>query len=242
MRLLEIHHRLSAQLEALSFSAPVAFVYNPLVYARENFRLYVERWGNSQKRVVYLGMNPGPWGMAQTGIPFGDVETVRNWLKLDGEILAPEHQHPKRPILGLSCPRVEVSGARLWGWIRERWGSPAAFFEENFILNYCPLVFMESSGKNRTPVQLPVGERRKLEEYCDRALCEVLEFLKPEWIIGIGRFAEACARRVHPEDSCRKGRILHPSPASPAANRGWKEQAEKELEVLGVYEQGERTR
>ncbi len=34
--------------------------------------------------------------------------------------------------------------------------------------------------------------------------------------------------------SVRIGRILHPSPASPAANRGWAEVATSQLKALGV--------
>lgn len=233
--LIEISRRLSLALKSLNFASPVHTVYNPLDYAWENFRLYLERWGRRPKRVVYLGMNPGPWGMAQTGIPFGDVESVGNWLGLDGQIRQPEGMHPKRPILGLECPRVEVSGSRLWGWVRDRWGQPDAFFEENFVLNYCPLVFMEVGGKNRTPVNLPADERRPLEALCDQALAETIDSLDPEWIIGIGAFAENRAARVCGGSRRRIAKILHPSPASPAANRGWREQAEAQLERQGVY-------
>lgn len=239
---IEINARLSESLEKLSFQKPVHTVYNPLEYAWENFSQYLETWARPPKRVVYLGMNPGPWGMAQTGIPFGDVQTVKEWLQIDCPIHAPEKMHPKRPILGLDCPRVEVSGSRLWGWIRQRWETPQAFFEENFILNYCPLVFVEASGKNRTPVQLPAEERRCLEENCDWALGEMLAFLDPEWVLGIGTFAEKSLRRVLKGSSRKIGRILHPSPASPAANRGWQEQAEKQLADYEIYAAGEITR
>ncbi len=239
--LIEINRRLSLALKSLNFASPVHTVYNPLDYAWENFRSYLERWGQGRKRVVYLGMNPGPWGMAQTGIPFGDVRSVGEWLGLDGRIRQPEGMHPKRPIQGLKCQRVEVSGSRLWGWVRDRWGHPDAFFEENFVLNYCPLVFMEAGGKNRTPVNLPADERRPLEEICDQALAETIDSLDPEWIIGIGAFAEQRAAQVCGGARRRIGKILHPSPASPAANRGWREQAEAQLVVQGVYSTGRDT-
>lgn len=236
---IEINARLSESLGKLSFEKPVHTVYNPLEYAWENFSHYLETWGRPPKRVVYLGMNPGPWGMAQTGIPFGDVPTVRDWLLIDRRVCPPAEMHPKRPILGLDCPRVEVSGSRLWGWVRQRWETPQAFFKENLILNYCPLIFIEESGKNRTPENLPVKERRLLEEECDWALGEMLASLDPEWVLGIGAFAEKRLRRVLNGSSRRIGRILHPSPASPAANRGWQEQAEAQLGDYGVYAEGE---
>jgi single-strand selective monofunctional uracil DNA glycosylase len=52
------------RVERLAFSAPVTHVYNPLVYASEPHRKYLSRWGATHKKAVFLGMNPGPWGMA----------------------------------------------------------------------------------------------------------------------------------------------------------------------------------
>lgn len=232
MKLTEISRRLLEDVGKLSFCEPVCYVYNPLEYAWDNYQLYLHRYGSSPKRVIYLGMNPGPFGMAQTGIPFGDVPTVRDWLGLTGTISQPPKTHPKRPILGLDCPRVEVSGSRLWSWIRQRWATPEHFFRDNLILNYCPLVFLEAGGRNRTPAQLPSAERRLLEEVCDRALQETVDLLKPDWIIGVGNFARDRARVALP--GRKIGGILHPSPASPAANRGWQQQVEAQLEEQGV--------
>ncbi|MEJ2040442.1 MAG: single-stranded DNA-binding protein, partial [Desulfosarcinaceae bacterium] len=64
------------QVGALTFSSPVTHVYNPLRYARDRFAAYWERYGRPPKRILFVGMNPGPWGMVQTGVPFGDVEMV----------------------------------------------------------------------------------------------------------------------------------------------------------------------
>jgi len=236
MNLIEITGRLSEKVSNLHFDPPVEYVYNPLSYAWDNHRLYLEKFGMGPKRVIFLGMNPGPFGMAQTGIPFGDIPTVRDWLRLDAHIGRPEICHPKRPIDGLECTRVEVSGSRLWGWVKKRWGSPENFFENHFVLNYCPLVFMEAGGKNRTPVLLPAGERNELEEICDQALRETVEYLQPEWILGVGNFARDRAKRLFSKTGIRIGRVLHPSPASPAANRGWAEQVEIQLREQCVYQ------
>ena len=108
----------------LTFAAPVAYVYNPLVYARANYDLYCERYGSGRKEIIFVGMNPGPWGMAQTGVPFGDGGMVRDWLGLKRPVGVPMQQHPKRPIQGFDCPRGEVSGQRLWGWIRSKFKTP----------------------------------------------------------------------------------------------------------------------
>ncbi len=225
---------LLGDLEGLRFGPPVAFVYNPLVYARPAWDAYVERFGAGPKEVVLLGMNPGPFGMAQTGVPFGEVAAVRDWMGIRAPIGRPPREHPKRPVLGFDCPRSEVSGRRLWGWAGERFGSPERFFSRFFVLNYCPLVFMEASGRNLVPERLRAAERGPLFEACDRALRRSLEVLQPRFAIGVGRFAERRLRDVVGEDGPVVGSILHPSPASPAANRGWAEQAEARLRELGV--------
>lgn len=227
---------LNATLGALTFGPPVTHVYNPCIYAREPHHRYLERFGGGPKEALLLGMNPGPWGMAQTGVPFGEIAAVRDWLGLGGTVDLPGDEHPKRPIQGFDCPRSEVSGRRLWGWAADRFGTPERFFERFFVYNYCPLVFLEETGRNRTPDKLPVAERRPLLDACDEALRRVVAALGGPKVIGIGAFAEARARRAlngtESEDRV-VGRILHPSPASPAANRGWAEQAERQLQELG---------
>ena len=145
-------------LERLHFGAPVTHVYNPLVYAWAAHREYLRRYGRGPKRVVFFGMNPGPFGMAQTGVPFGEIAAVRDWLRIDMPIDKPELEHPKRPVDGFACKRSEVSGKRLWGLFAERFGTPEAFFAEHFVANYCPLGFYETSGCNRTPDKIRACE------------------------------------------------------------------------------------
>jgi len=211
----------------------VAHVYNPLDYARTPHRAYIETYGASRKRVVFLGMNPGPFGMMQTGVPFGSVESVRDWLKIEAPVSRPAREHPKRPVLGFACPRNEVSGARLWGAIARTYGEPERFFGRHYIANYCPLAFLEESGRNRTPDKLPAEEREPLFEACDRHLRRLVRVLEPEWVVGIGAFAEARAREVL-GSGVRIGRILHPSPANPRAQRDWGGEARRQLEALGI--------
>lgn len=235
-RALAISRRLCADTAALSFAAPVSHCYNPLEYAWEGHEEYLRRFAAGKKEVLLVGMNPGPFGMAQTGVPFGDVALVRDWMGIERTIAQPKNLHPKRPIEGFACSRSEVSGTRLWSWARDRFGSAEKFFSRFFVWNYCPLCFMEQSGRNRTPDKLPATERDKLFAACDRALASITEALCPEHVIGIGKFAELRIRsalRASPHQP-KIGTILHPSPASPAANRGWAEQAERQLAALGI--------
>lgn len=224
---------------AITFTAPVAYVYNPLEYAWESHSLYLEQYGNSRKRVIFLGMNPGPWGMVQTGVPFGEVDMVKQWLGIHTPVSQPAMVHPKRPVLGFDCPRSEVSGRRLWQLFRQRFGSPSFFSRDHFVGNYCPLAFLEESGKNRTPDKLKPQEREQLFEICDEHLKQMLEILQPVWVIGVGQFAGQCIARVVDDlnlgSRVKTASILHPSPASPAANMDWAGTVTRQLEELGTW-------
>lgn len=229
--------RLSAALGDLGFGEPVAWVYRPLEYAWRPHKTYLERYGKGTKRVVFLGMNPGPFGMAQTGVPFGEVAAVRDWLGIHEPVEKPSAEHPKRPVEGFQCARSEVSGRRLWGLFAERFGNAGAFFKDHFVLNYCPLVWMSQTGANLTPDKLPAVEMAPVEKACLTHLAEVISLLKPAFLVGIGGFAEERLRRAAEITGSKAaiGRVLHPSPASPAANRGWAEAASRQLGELGVW-------
>jgi single-strand selective monofunctional uracil DNA glycosylase len=227
---------LARRLDKLHFGAPVTHVYNPLDYAWAIHEAYLRRYADSPRRVVFIGMNPGPFGMVQTGVPFGEVATVRDWLGLSGAVAQPANQNPKRPIEGLACTRSEVSGRRLWGLFQARYGQPEAFFTEHFVANYCPLAFFDN-GRNLTPDKLQAHEAQPLLQACDQHLRELVEVLRPEWVIGVGAWAEQRARAALGSEVAHIGRVLHPSPASPAANRGWAEAASAQLLALGVWTQ-----
>jgi len=232
--LVTISRELSRQVDKLKFGAPVSYVYNPLAYAREPHERYLTAWGKGPKRALLLGMNPGPFGMAQTGVPFGDVGMVKDFLRVQGKVRRPDLEHPKRPIEGFECTRGEVSGKRLWGFAQTRFGTPEKFFEHFFVVNYCPLSFMEVGGGNRTPDKLPKAEQRALFALCDRALSRIVSLLQPRFVIGVGAFASARAREALPGFQGVIATISHPSPASPKANRGWAELVERELEEHGL--------
>lgn len=231
------------RVNALQFAAPVAWVYNPLQYAWDMHVEYVRRWGNSRRRILLMGMNPGPWGMVQTGVPFGEVAAVRDFMGLACEVGRPDPEHPKRPVLGLACSRSEVSGRRLWGYFAAEFGSAEAFFADHFVVNYCPLVFMEESARNRTPDKLPVAETQPLFTACDARLRQLVDIYEPSWVVGIGGFARkkldslfGSQDEVAGHRPANIGTVLHPSPASPAANRGWAPAAAKQFLAQGIWE------
>jgi single-strand selective monofunctional uracil DNA glycosylase len=225
---------LIADLDGLEFGPPVTHVYNPLLYARAAWDLYCDRYGQGPKEVVLVGMNPGPFGMSQCGVPFGEIAHVRDWLGIEAPIGKPRAEHPKRPVLGFDCARSEVSGRRLWSWAKDTCGTPEAFFERYFVANYSPLVFMEESGRNRVPEKLPKAERAPMSKACDRALRRTIELLKPRFVIGVGKFAEKKAKQVVGDLDVTIGSVPHPSPASPLANRGWPPLMTKALMDIGV--------
>jgi len=226
--------KLVKDVSTLYFGPPVTHVYSPLVYARKPHEMYLNKYANAPREVLLLGMNPGPWGMVQTGVPFGEVALVREWLGIEGPVETPSDEHPKRPVTGFSCRRSEVSGRRLWGWARKRFKTPEAFFSRFFVANYCPLVFMEESGKNKTPNTLRASEKKPLFSACDRALQQTVEMLKPRFVLGIGNFARDRAKVALERLPVTVGGITHPSPANPKANRGWEELVEKELSDQGI--------
>jgi single-strand selective monofunctional uracil DNA glycosylase len=234
--LVEISRTLRKEVDRIVFRDPVAYVYNPLAYAQKPHERYLERYGNGTKEVIFLGMNPGPFGMAQTGVPFGDIAKVRGYLGIEEPVDEVDNTHPKRPIEGFACKRSEVSGTRFWGWAEGRFPKADDFFSRFFVVNYCPLVFMEESSRNLTPDKLTKEERTALYAACDKALVRTVEVLSASWVIGIGAFGEGRAREAF-EGSKRPmqfGAVLHPSPASPRANRGWAREVEADFTKLGV--------
>jgi single-strand selective monofunctional uracil DNA glycosylase len=222
--------------DPLRFSAPVTHVYNPLNYAWPAHEQYVKKFAATPKRILFLGMNPGPFGMAQTGVPFGEIAAVRDWMGVRGEVKRPANEHPKRPVLGFDCPRCEVSGKRLWGLFAQRFGAAGNFFREHYVVNYCPLAFLSESGSNVTPDKLPRREVEKLFAACDTHLARVVEILRPEWLVGVGGFAfQRVQSLAETMPGLRTAQILHPSPASPAANRDWSAAATKQLQQCGAW-------
>ncbi len=234
MHLDRITDQLIDALRPLRFGPPVAHVYNPLEYARRPYREYLRRFGRPPREIVLVGMNPGPWGMAQTGVPFGEIGAVRDWMGIEAPIGTPDRPHPRRPVTGFACTRREVSGQRLWGWARTRFGTAERFFERFFVANYCPLMFLGPTGANLTPDKLAAACARPLFAACDHALRRSVEHFKPVYLVGVGRFAAERARLALEGLNVTIGTMTHPSPANPRANRGWEAIITRELNAMGI--------
>ncbi|MDW8246799.1 MAG: hypothetical protein RMJ84_09485 [Sandaracinaceae bacterium] len=228
--LVELDRALSASLSDLRWDPPVACVYNPLTYAHHARVLYFERYGTLPKRVLFVGLNPGPFGMVQSGIPFGDVHMVREYLGINARISAPPHTHPKRPVLGFACKRPEISGRRFWGWIRKHHPNPHTFFSKALVWNWCPLAFFDANGRNLTPDRLRGKARFQLFEICDHSIITLIDCLQPAWVIGVGKFVFERIRKLF--NPSKVTLIPHPSPANPASNRGWESHAEKAIQLF----------
>jgi single-strand selective monofunctional uracil DNA glycosylase len=107
-----------------------------------------------------------------------------------------------------------------------------------FVSNYCPLLFLDESGRNVTPDRISRADQPGLFALCDRYLSVVIETLRPEWLIGVGLFAERRLREVQEKSGISSARVMsitHPSPANPRSNRDWAGQVAAALEKEGVW-------
>ena len=195
--------------------------YNPLNYAWDAHEAYLRRMGGGGARTVILGMNPGPHGMGQMGIPFAATSVVRDLLGITGiPVNQPEVVDPRRPVVGLEYPREEVSGTRLWGLLAEYYGDAGAIASSVFLVNHCPLMlFSGPRAANITPDKVAGPTAQVLLERCDQHLCEVVSALNADRVIGVGKFAESRARSALVDEAVEVVGCWHPSPASPLANR-----------------------
>ena len=207
--------------DSLVKEGSVDVVYNPLAYAWEPHRAYLESATGGGAKTLLLGMNPGPHGMGQMGIPFAATSVVRDLLKItDLEVGQPRNPHPKRPVSGLDWPKEEVSGTRLWGLLADEYGDAESIFKSVFLLNHCPLMlFSGDRATNITPDKIAGPTTRKLLERCDQHLREVVEIMQIERVIGVGRYSEKRAAKALSSTDIGVTTCWHPSPASPLANR-----------------------
>ncbi|CAH0594158.1 unnamed protein product [Chrysodeixis includens] len=224
---LHLADELNLSLEQYKIPPKVQNVYNPTIYARHTFEMYIRKYCNTKKKIVYFGMNPGPWGMSQTGVPFGEITSIRDWLGISGPVEQPPSQNANRPVLGFNCTRTEISGKRFWGLFKTLCGTPEKFFESSFVYNYLPQQWMTSNGCNLTPAEFKKSEVEELYNICDPIFSKILQLYKVEIIVAIGKFCETRAKEVLKRHSLPSIQILylpHPSPRA-VNNKNWDQTA-----------------
>ena len=203
--------------------------YNPLNYAWDVHEEYLRRMGGSGAKTVVLGMNPGPHGMGQMGIPFAATSVVRDLLGITNiSVKQPDNPDDRRPVIGLEYHKEEVSGTRLWGLLKDQYGDAQTIASRVFLVNHCPLMlFSGPRAANITPDKVGGSTAKALLGRCDEHLVEVVSVLGANRVIGVGKFAESRARAALAEKSIEVIGCWHPSPASPLANRNggadWRE-------------------
>ena len=65
---LQIEQRLCQKLLPIKYGYPVTVIYSPLTYAFQTHRDFVVKYCTSERTLMFLGMNPGPYGMSQNGV------------------------------------------------------------------------------------------------------------------------------------------------------------------------------
>lgn len=202
-------------------------MYNVLDYAWDAWEQYITQYAKGTAHTLVLGINPGPHGMVQTGIPFGNISTVQHYLNIQPNI---QHDkispHPRRPVLGLTYTREEPSGKLLWGTIQEMYPNPNDFFSDFFVLNYCPLAFFSNDEKasNLTPDKLPKIYQSHIEILCSKHLAQYLVGFQITRILAVGKYTQQIAGKVlegggldilMPKQKIEVQYLTHPSPLNP---------------------------
>uniref|UniRef100_A0A182VYR0 Uracil-DNA glycosylase-like domain-containing protein n=1 Tax=Anopheles minimus TaxID=112268 RepID=A0A182VYR0_9DIPT len=232
-----IERELSAALRKVILPSEVAACYDPIEYASEIHCAYLQRFLDGPKHVLFIGMNPGPWGMCQTGVPFGYVPAVRDWMGLRGAVAKPTPELAARPVEGLACTREEQSGKRWWGLYEELCGTSDRFFHSCFVYNLCPLAFFHQSGRNITPSELKGKAKGEIQAISEQYLETALTLLKPKIVISVGRYTEdrikTLTKRNKIDPTIVTYCMPHPSPRS-LNNTNWPEKAKLWLTEHGI--------
>lgn len=230
---------LCKKLSRVSLPGKIQYVYNPLEYAFESHLNFVRKFCTGEKYILFVGMNPGPFGMSQNGVPFGECAVVKEWMHIEGEVSKPVLEHPKRRVVGLECSRSEVTGGRFWQLFRTLCHTPEHFFRTSFVHSLCPFAFLTDTGKNVTPPQLVSSVLDQINALCNETLVDVVRLLKSKYVICVGKYALAQAQKALAGDEF-SGIILeclmHPSPINPATNKGWTDIAMKQLTEMGIVD------
>ncbi len=186
-------------------------IWNPGLYGETWHARFRRLYRPGQHPLVVFGLNPGPYGMAQTGIPFTDIRRLVSALpdlaaelRGRGERVEPPGLAPPglRPYLSRS---FESSAVRVYRFLKKGWGGAERGWTEVVVANPCTLLFIDpAEGKNRTPADLARAARlrgsgrdqvRELVESFGRirirCAVESIEALSPRGAILLGKDVQA---------------------------------------------------
>ena len=212
------------KVEKISESFDDYIVYNPLTYARNMHLEYLKKSTGHGATILFLGMNPGPFGMMQTGVPFGAVSYVRDYLNIKNDVKE-FCLHPKHKIIGLETKRDEPSGKKLWALMQSLYPKSNELFSHITVQNYCPLAFLDDSGKNIALNN--VKNRKELESLCDNYIKDYILDNNIKVLVGVGVYAYEKLLSLNLNLTVIK--ILHPSPLNPLSHKGWDEGVMKQI-------------
>jgi len=251
-QILAASDRLSERLAALP---PVGdlVALDPTRYCRSAWAAYLQMAARLGC-VLVVGMNPGPHGMAQTGVPFTDP-----WIVDELDLQAPRadvppadipavgswrhRSHRARGVLG---SKREESAKRLWPLLREICAPYAAVgpsadkiaeatrrvCNEVLLVNALPICWLDPAGKNVSAEQVekraPAQVREGLRDLVNEWLQAVADILRPAAVIGVGRWAREFVTDLdvdHFVEIPFRDGIKHPSPSA-GSEAAWRAEAE----------------
>ena len=132
-------------------------VWNPGSYGAPWHRVFREIYPLRERPILMFGLNPGPYGMGQTGIPFTDVRRLRQCLPKMALTLRERGREPRVPGLAPRSLRrfftreFESSAVRVYRFLELGWGSAEKGWRSVGVANSCPLLFLDPEGRNQTP-------------------------------------------------------------------------------------------
>ena len=173
-------------------------VWNPQLYGLPLYRRFAaEHLPHARGGIVAFGLNPGKYGMAQTGIPFTDVtRAARVGIAIEPPGLAPASLRPF-----LKSYRVERSSASVYGLLDEAWGSPREGWRALWAVAPCGLLFLEKDGENVTPADARLARRDDVRELRLRVIRESIAAAKPRGVLLLGQdVARVAAEALAAED------------------------------------------
>ena len=159
-------------------------VWNPQLYGLPLYRRFAtEHLPTSRGAIVALGLNPGKYGMSQTGIPFTDVtRAARVGIAIEPPGLAPASLRPF-----LKSYRVERSSASVYNLLDALWGGPAEGWRRLWAVAPCGLLFLEPDGTNVTPADARLARRDDVRELRLRVIRESVEAARPRGVLLLGQ-------------------------------------------------------